>query len=212
MYLNHNIERRDLIARKKREWYPGAILHVMARGIRRKAIFREEDDFKIFLKIVEEVQSLLPFEIYAYCLMTNHFHMLIKTEDKEIWHIMKRILSGYARTFNQKYNYTGHLFDSRYTSKIVNDTTYLLEVSRYIHLNPVRAGMVLHPAEYEFGSYKTYLGQADIPLVNSDAVLNTFLRDPVAQYQKFVEDKIPHDEIECQIQKDMKEDERWLPW
>lgn len=187
-------------------------MHVMARGVRRTPIYRDEDDFNLFMMTVEEVRKEYPFDLYAYCLMTNHFHMLVKTEDKEIWHIMQKILSGYARTFNRKYSYTGHLFDSRYGSKVVSDTTYLLEVSRYIHLNPVKAGMVRAPGEYEHSSYGAYLGQKDDPMVMTDSIQSLFLRDPVEQYRRFVEDAVPHTEMECQIQNDMKEDERWLPW
>ena len=89
--------------RKKRDWYPGATYHVMCRGIRRMAIFREEEDYEMFLLMVKKTMECLPFTLHSYCMMTNHIHLQITTMDSEIWKIMKRLLSSYARNFNNKY-------------------------------------------------------------------------------------------------------------
>lgn len=90
------------MARKKREWYPGAIYHVMSRGNRQKAIFKDEDDYIQFLNYIKIVQQKYPFKLHAYCLMTNHFHLEIETHQDEIWKIMQKILSLYSSEFNHK--------------------------------------------------------------------------------------------------------------
>lgn len=97
------------------------------------------------------------FTIHALCLMTNHFHMCIETEDVEIWKIMHRLLLTYAANYNIKYKLTGHLFENRYIGQLIEDDRYFLEVSRYIHLNPVKAGMVREPLSYEYSSYGLYV-------------------------------------------------------
>ena len=137
---------------------------------------------------------------------------------------------------DQRYGYVGHVFDSRYTSCLIEDDRYFLEVSRYIHLNPVKAQMVREPLAYEYSSYGLFVGNdADSSgessgetghksgmsakvsdtikeLVVTHRVLNCFKNNPREQYRMFVEGKISHAEHEILIQKDMKEDDLWLPW
>ena len=114
----------------------------MSRGNRRLAIFKETSDYHEFLKCLAMTKETCAFTIHALCLMTNHFHMCIETEDVEIWKIMHRLLLTYAANYNIKYKLTGHLFENRYIGQLIEDDRYFLEVSRYIHLNPVKAGMV----------------------------------------------------------------------
>ena len=173
--------------RKKRDWYPGATYHVMCRGIRRMAIFREEEDYEMFLLMVKKTMECLPFTLHSYCMMTNHIHLQITTMDSEIWKIMKRLLSSYARNFNNKYGYSGHLFDSRYTSCLIEDAIYFLEVSRYIHLNPVRAGMVREPVTYPYSSYAYYVSGKENPLLDKSRVLGNFRTEQEEKYRMFVE-------------------------
>ena len=142
--------------RKKREWYEGACYHVMGRGNRHCAIYKDKEDYVTFLNLVASVKARYPFTLHAYCLMTNHFHLLITTSNDPIWKIMQPIMNHYARTFNQKNGLDGHLFDSRYASCLIEDDIYFLEVSRYIHLNPVKATMVREPLAYEYSSYRHY--------------------------------------------------------
>ena len=123
------------MARKKRIWYPGATYHVMSRGNRRGAIFKDEGDYYMFMQCLEHVKKQYDFKIHSICLMTNHFHMSIETESVEIWKIMHKLLLSYASNYNIKYNTTGHLFENRYTGQLIEDERYFLEVSRYIHLN-----------------------------------------------------------------------------
>ena len=206
------------MARKKREWYPGAIYHVMSRGNRQKAIFKDEDDYIQFLNYIKIVQQKYPFKLHAYCLMSNHFHLEIETHQDEIWKIMQKILSLYSSEFNHKYKYVGHVFQGRYASSLIEDDTYFLEVSRYIHLNPVKAGMVREALDYEYSSYSQYVNQnydnskLDSCEVNIEKVLSLFGKQGKEGYRLFVEGKQSHIEKELLIMKDMGENELWLPW
>ena len=205
------------MSRPKREWYPGATYHVMSRGNRRLALFKDAADYLLFLESVMRVKKKYPFKIHALCLMTNHFHMAIETEQVELWKIMSKFLHPYAMNFNKKYNYTGHLFENRYVAQIIQDERYFLEVSRYIHLNPVKAQMVRNPLDYEYSSYRdffrtTHQKSENLPdnnskienddtqkfqetritkiiseMVDTSRVLSCFKNNPVEQYRMFVE-------------------------
>ena len=133
------------MSRKKRIWYPGATYHVMSRGNRRTTLFKEQSDYMRFLECVAISRKQYSFRIHSICLMSNHFHIALETDKVELWKIMQPVMNHYARMFNQKYGYDGHLFESRYTSCLIEDDRYFLEVSRYIHLNPVKAAMVREP-------------------------------------------------------------------
>ena len=208
------------MSRPKREWYPGATYHVMSRGNRRTVLYKDASDYMRFIECIVRARELYPFKLHSLCLMTNHFHMAIETQNIELWKIMQRILHPYSMDFNHKYNFTGHLFESRYTSCLVEDERYFLEVSRYIHLNPVKARMVREPLDYEYSSYGKFVSNGSAKkkstklieeLVETDRVLGVFHNNSSEQYRMFVEGKISHAEQEMLIQKDMKEDDMWLP-
>ena len=210
------------MARQRRIWYPGATYHVMSRGNRKTAIFQEQDDYLYFLKILGTIKEKYPFKIHSLCLMTNHFHMAIETISTELWRIMQKLLSVYAEAYNHKYSLTGHLFEGRYTACIIQDERYFLEVSRYIHLNPVKAKMVKEPLDYEYSSYPLFVSDNSrykaskiasliADLIDTSRAFAFFSENPKEQYRMFVESKMSHEEQELLIQKDMKEDEMWLP-
>ena len=150
--------------------------------------------------------------IHSYCLMTTHFHILVSTINHEIWKIMKYLMHNYAMYFNRKYQTRGHVFDARYVSCLVEDGRYFLEVSRYIHLNPVKAHMVREPLSYKYSSYLSFLSERENELLDKHEVLSYFAGNKPEQYRMFVEGAIPHEEHEVMIQKSMGEDEAWLPW
>ena len=223
------------MSRPKREWYPGATYHVMSRGNRRTAIFKDESDYLDFLEYISETKKMFRFKLHSLCLMTNHFHIALETGDIELWKIMHKLLLLYASNYNIKYKLTGHLFENRYTACLIEDERYFLEVSRYIHLNPVKAQMVRSPLDYEYSSYGLFVDAGhDSPedlqatcdggykrnkaravikeLVDTDRVLDAFRHNKREQYRMFVEGRISHAEQELLIQKDMKEDDMWLPW
>lgn len=195
--------------RPKRVWFPGATYHIMDRGNYKQNIYKETEDYEIFLEILKDTMKKYYFKIHSFCLMTNHYHLLIETTDKEIWHIMKRINQLYAAYFNEKYAYVGHLFQGRYVSRLIEDDNYFLQTSRYIHLNPVKANMVSCPVEYKWSSYETFIGNKDTIFVTKERVMGYF-SGKIDEYQRFVEGE-DYSEHEEQIRCEMKEDEEWLP-
>lgn len=201
------------MARRKREWFPGAMYHIMHRGVRRKDLFEEEMDYQVFLEILKSGLKKYECILHAYCLMTNHIHLLLETTDVEIGKFMKFLSERYAMYMNHKYLYRGHVFESRYKSCLVTKDDYFLQTSRYIHLNPVKAKMAVHPEEYRWSSYKTIIGMQDDQITSSYRTLAYFQNHNVTHYKEFVED-VGHKYMvhEQEIRKKMGEDEIWLPW
>jgi putative transposase len=179
--------------RKKHEWYIGAKVHVIARGNHRNDIFRDETDYELYLNYLDEAMEYYKnkYKVMAYVLMTNHVHIIVETTDKDVSDFIKRVHSRYAWNFNQKYKYIGHLFQDRYRGELIKDDRYMLEVSRYVHLNPVRAKMVEKPEEYKWSSYSMFIGKSPKKLVSSEMILSYFNnKDKYKLYKEFVECKI----------------------
>ena len=138
----------------------------LSRGNPRSDLFRDEEDFQVYLTIIEEAQEKYKFTLFTYCLMTNHVHLQFQTGEHEVWKIMRTINLFYAKYFNNKYNFIGHLFQGRYKSRIIKKDSHNIATSRYIHLNPVRAKMVDKPLEYKWSSYGVYLGERDCDMLD----------------------------------------------
>lgn len=202
-----------LIARKKREWYPGAVYHMMERGIRRKEIYKDDMDYQVFMAIMKYAMEKTGCTLHAYCMMTNHFHLLLETGEQEPGKFMKHLASSYAIYFNRKYSYTGHLFEARYKACLVKNDAYFLQTSRYIYLNPVKAKIVEHPEDYPWSSYRTMLGIDDDKMTDVNRTREYFGADAGIRYREFVED-YGHKYVvqENEIKKSMGEDDLWLPW
>lgn len=176
-----------IIARKKREWYPGEIMHVMNRGINHCKIYLDNYDYIYFYNLVLECKEKMNFEIYSYCLMPNHYHLLIGTNDVEIWRIMKKINEGYTRYFNTKYGRDGALFRGRYKSLEITDDVYLLECSKYINLNPVASNIVELPEKYMWSSCKILFYNMADELVDTYKILDYFYsKDKAKIYREYV--------------------------
>ena len=173
--------------RKKREWYPGAIYHVMNRGNRRTDLFFCDQDYEMYLKFLEVSVKRFGLKLLGYCLMTNHVHLQIETSDVPLWIPLQYINLNYTKCFNKKYNYVGHLFQGRYTSVSIDDDAQLLQTSRYIHMNPVKAKMTTTPDAYKWSSCAAYYRQANGFPVHTCKILSLFLPDPITQYKAFVE-------------------------
>ena len=156
-----SLERRKKIARRLREWFPGATYHLMERGVRRQEIFQDEFDYQVFTELLKTAAEDNGCMIHAYCFMTNHFHLLVETGDMEIGKFMKQIACKYAMYYNHRYGYKGHVFEGRYKSCLVQTDEYFLQTSRYIHLNPVKAGMVFRPEAYRWSSYRGMVNMQD---------------------------------------------------
>ena len=164
--------------------YPGACYHVYSRGNERKDIFRTPIDYELFLGILKDTSQLYDFLVHAYCLMPNHFHMLIETPNANLCDSMKRLLGLYTVRFNRFHNRTGHLFQGRYKALLVDKDEYFLQLSRYIHLNPVKAKLVTAPEEYRWSSMKYFLKDKAPDFLVKDFTLKSF-RSP-SEYRTFV--------------------------
>jgi len=147
---------------------PGLLQHVMARGIEGREIFKDDQDRTSFLDrfatILDETQT----QCYAWALILNHFHLLLRTGPTPLSKVMRRLMTGYAVTFNKRHKRSGHLFQNRYKSIVCEEDPYLLELIRYIHLNPVRAGLVKDLKEldkYPWCGHATILGKRANPLI-----------------------------------------------
>lgn len=145
--------------------------HIMIRGINRQSIFEEPADKVRFLEILETCKEISGFALYAYCLMDNHVHLLVQERDEPIEQIVKRIGSRYVYWYNLKYRRSGPLFGDRFRSEPVEDDAYFLTVVRYIHRNPVQAGLCSGPEQYAFSSYGAYANAAAASIVDTDFLL-----------------------------------------
>jgi putative transposase len=175
--------------RKARAEVEGGLYHVITRGNNRRQIFNSPADYEKFLSLLTVQKTKLPFFLYAYCLMSNHVHLLIERQTSAVGRIMHRLLTGYAQYYNRRYRRVGHLLQGRHKAILCQSDRYLSELVRYIHLNPVRARMVNQPEDYEYSSHRTYLGLAPARLVDVDPVLRHFgAKKDVARdrYRQFV--------------------------
>lgn len=136
------------------------IYHIMLRGINRQDIFGDEEDIERLLETIKKYKEVSQYQIYAYCVMSNHIHMLIKETEDSISNIIKRISSSYVFWYNKKYERCGHLFQERFKSEAVENDEYFLTVVRYIHQNPIKAGVVKGISDYKWSSYNEYMDRA----------------------------------------------------
>ena len=166
------------MARPLRIEYPGAFYHVTSRGNERKDIFKSNTDREMFLSYLASAQEKYEAVVHAYCLMSNHYHLMIETPQGNLSQIMKYINSSYTNFFNIKRKRTGHLLQGRYKAILVEADAYATELSRYIHLNPVRAGMVRSPEEYRWSSYSYYTERSSPSWLKTGFILGYFGTDP----------------------------------
>lgn len=158
--------------------------HIMSRGDDKKKIFINEQDFIKFLDYLLSAKIKFKFYIYGYCLMPNHYHLLLETTQANISKIMQYINSSYTTYYNIKRKRCGHVFQGRFKSVVVDRDSYFLELTRYIHLNPVRAKIIEDPAKYYWSSYLGYLGNRD-GLLNKDQI-KLHLNMSISRYKRFV--------------------------
>ena len=154
--------------RQKRIASETGVYHIMVRGINKQRIFEHQEDYQKYLQVLSDCKEQVQFDLYAYCLMPNHVHLLLRTEFTDLERIMKCIGSRYASWYNWKYERVGHLFQDRYLSETVENERYFLTAIRYIHRNPVKAMMVRRPEEYPYSSYPGFFTSQ--PLINSNVV------------------------------------------
>lgn len=153
------------MARRPRGLLVHTFLHVAAKGNRGLPIYLRDSDYQFFLGCLQHYAAQHSVRVHAYCLMTNHFHLLLEVGSVPVSRLMHILLLRQAQYINRVYSYSGHLFKDRYWSRPCSRDEYLLAVLRYIHLNPVRAGLVSHPDQYRWSSHRVYLGVTNVPWV-----------------------------------------------
>jgi putative transposase len=174
---------------KKRIWFPGASYHITARGNRRNDIFKDGEDFQVYITLMKGALEYYKdkYRLACFCLMDNHVHLLIQTTDLHLKEFITRVNSIYAKYFNNKYNYIGHLYQDKYYSELIENDSQMLETSRYIHLNPVRAKMVKRPEEYLWSSYSMVINKSDEKIIDTSLILSYFKDNNPNLYKNFVE-------------------------
>ena len=173
---------------------PGATYHITSRGTEGRSIFLDDLDRTLFLTWLGEVVELHGWMCPAYCLMTNHFHLLVQTPQADLAVGMHGLNGAYANYFNRRHNHVGHLFQSRYKAIVIERESHLLENSRYVVLNPVRAGICRRPGYWQWSSYRATAGYvAPPPFLAVDWILGQFgsaARRAALRYVEFVADGI----------------------
>ncbi len=179
------------MARPLRLEYPGAVYHVMARGHERSAIFRDADDRAKFLALVAEIVQEEKWLVHGYCLLGNHYHLMIETPAGELSRGMRALNGDYARWFNWQHDRRGHVFEGRFRAVLVQKESHLLELHRYIVLNPVRARLARRAGDWRWSSYRATAGLERAPgWLETDWTLAQFARSRSAareDFQRFVD-------------------------
>ncbi len=181
------------MARRPRLHYPGGLYHVIARGNRGVKVFPQDQDFKLYLKCLEEYKERYDFLLYAYVLMPTHLHLLIEVGQIPLSKVMQGLQFRYTRNYHLRHKSWGHLFQGRYKAILCEKDSYLLQLSAYLHLNPVRAKLVKEPGEYPWSSYREYLKGGRGGLADSSFVLSQFSDikgRAIRAYERFVRDQI----------------------
>jgi putative transposase len=172
--------------------YPGALYHITSRGNERKKIFLDDRDRTKFVGILADYHDRYGIVIHAFVLMDNHYHLILETPKGNLLKVMHGLNGGYTGYFNRKYGRVGHLFQGRYKAICIEKDTYLLPLSRYIHLNPVRAGRVKRLDQYQWSSYRGYVGrEKEQTWMEYGWIFSQFSRRPERarrKYQEYVEE------------------------
>jgi len=143
--------------RRAKEKNDSGVYHIMLRGINRQNLFEDNEDREKFINTIQYYKGIGSYKVYGYCLMNNHIHLLLRETDDSISNAVKRISSSYVYWYNQKYERCGHLFQERFKSEAVETDTYFLTVLRYIHQNPIKAGITNDINQYMWSSYQDYV-------------------------------------------------------
>ena len=180
------------MSRPLRIEYPDACYHIMNRGAAKQIIFHDSKHYQLFIRLLDELHKRFHIKIHAYCLMPNHYHILLQTPLANLSHAMRHLDSLYTRRYNILQKRDGPLLRGRFKSIIVEDEKYLLRLSRYIHLNPVTAKMVIHAKDYLWSSYRAYLNKKLKPdWLLTDEILSRFgSSKKIYKYSKFIAEGI----------------------
>jgi len=195
------------MARPLRLEFPGALYHVTSRGNARAAVVADEVDRTRWVTVLAQTVERFGWRLYAYCLMDNHYHLLLETPQPNLARGMRHLNGVYTQAFNRRHHRVGHLFQGRYHALLVEKDAYLLELCRYVVLNPVRAQVVTQPRLWNWSSYRATAGETDCPLfLTADWIWAQFgRRVPAAQvrYRQFVAEgkggPTPWEQVQGQI-------------
>lgn len=180
--------------RHTRQKSESGIYHLIMRGNNRQTVFFDNEDNDRFLFTLFKYKGISCFKLHAYCLMNNHIHLLLKVGTEPLEKVMRRVCGSYVYWYNHKYERVGNLFQDRFKSEPIDNETYFLTALRYIHQNPVKAGLVAYPEQYRWSSYNGYIQkQADVlGLLDKEEVLKTF---DDTQYKAILSFKEYHQQI-----------------
>lgn len=185
--------------RIKRTLFDNAVYHIFNRGHNKQDLFLSPTDFMMFKDILSTYKRKVHFELYHYCLMSNHFHLLLMiVKGQELPFLMKGICQSYANYYKKQYNLVGYLFQNRYKSIVIEKDEYLLECGRYIERNPVRAGIIEAPAEYGWSSYNFYANDRRDDLITPDPLylsLSPLKKERRQMYAEYVSVSRPYEEL-----------------
>lgn len=173
------------MSRHARQRSQSGVYHVILRGINRQAFFEDDDDREKFLSCLLYYKKVCDYVVYGYCLMDNHIHLLIKEGTESIGNVMKRIGVSYVLWYNRKYARCGPLFQDRFKSEVVETDEYLLTALRYIHQNPLKAGIIKDIAKYRWSSYAEYVGKSRI--IETSLIEGSFAEQRKKFITRFVE-------------------------
>ncbi len=195
------------MARPLRIEFAGALYHLTSRGHRREDIFLDDVDRKIFLEVLAEVCERFRWACHAYCLMSNHYHLVIETRDSTLSQGMRQLNGVFTQRSNRRHRRVGHVFQGRYKAILVQKESYLLELARYVVLNPVRAGMVRSARDWPWSSYRATAGWSEVPdWLSVDWLLSAFgarRKAAMVAYRRFVSEGrnagSPWDELKRQL-------------
>jgi REP element-mobilizing transposase RayT len=166
------------MSRPPRLEFSGAVYHVIARGNEQRDVFRDDSDRELYLRRLAHYRDRFRFRVYAYCLMSNHVHLALETGPVLLSRIVLALHGSYAQAFNQRHQRVGHLFQGRYKAMVVQKTSYLLALVRYIHENPVKAGLVSEPPLYRWSSDRFYRGAHAPDWLDTRGLLELLGADP----------------------------------
>lgn len=169
--------------------FENAFYHVFNRGINKQPIFITRQDYSFFLKKLSDLRQKFDHSLYAYCLMPNHFHLSIQTRKAPISKIMASLTTSFSMYFNRTHIHFGSVFQNRFKSILIQDDPYFLQLSKYIYLNPVKAGIVKNPVDYKYSSIREALGHEPLFFLDSDIVrLIGETKESQKEYEKFIYD------------------------
>jgi len=187
------------MGRSGRMLVDGGLYHITNRGHNRYTIFNSEDDYKAYKDLIRDYKKKFAFDVFHYCFMRNHPHMLLKiTKGLELPHIMQSINQAYSKHYKRQYRLIGNLFQGRYTSILIERDEYLMECGRYIERNPLRAGLVADLSRYRFSSYNFYINGVEDDIITSDPCYMALSKDPEERrrlYKEYVLQKRPYEII-----------------